>query len=356
MRAERFSQEELREFCIAALCAKGVSRDDAATVSDSLIDAELHGVSSHGMPHLLLYIDKLDRGEALPQARPTVERLGPNLFRINGQRSLGQIAGAKAMGMCLAAAKEYGLAAAWVHNTHTYGAAGYFARMAVQANCVGLTFTNTTPLMAPWQGRLPLLGTNPIAVGIPCDGGPLVLDMACSVSAWGNIVNAARRNERIPDAWALDSQGRPTSDPQEALAGALLPAGGYKGYGLALVFEILTGLLAGAGLSEPIPRAPGNFRSPLRSHVMMVIDVQRFQPIAAFKADVLRYLEQLRACPPADGCDQVRVPGDRSRREFAERSRHGIPLDADLVDRLRALARQLGLRFPAALPEPGNAG
>lgn len=345
-RMPAYTATALEKFCVDALVHYGLSTHDASVVTHSLIEAELHGVGPHGMPHLLLYVKKLRDGEAKAKPQIVVQRLGPSLSRLDGDRCLGQIAAARSVEIAEESATATGIGMCLATNTHTYGFAAHYIRALAERGYFAASWCNTTPLMAPSGGHIPLIGTNPIAMAVPAGKcAPILLDMACSTRSWGDIVEAARVGKEIPEGWALDREGKPTRNAQDALDGSLLPFGGYKGYGLALIIEIMTGYLAGLAATEIIPQAKEFRRTPLRSHVMLALDIRRFADIDFFRKQIDDLVDQIARTAP--GCGTPRVPGAHSAQRRSENLLRGITLDTTLAGELRSLGEEIGTPFPA---------
>lgn len=344
LRVQRVPAAVLRGFCEQVFRAVGVPPDGAALVADALVDADLRGHGTHGVARVPMYVERIRAGgiKAAPQIR-VVRREGATAV-VDADAALGQLAGAHAMGWATELAKGTGVGLVGVANSSRLGALGYIAMRAVPHDMIGVVCTNTGPLMAPWGGVDPVIGNNPVAVAVPTAGPfPIVFDTALSVTARGNILMASRRGEPIPQGWAIDRQGRPTTDPNEALLGSVLPVAGYKGYGMALILEILTGVLAGNRFGTLV----GDMAStdPARhlgmAHLVAAIRIDAFLPVHEFKARLGELIEQVKGSRRREGVPAIFLPGERSYRERERRLREGIPLDVGLLDALKSLGQEL---------------
>lgn len=294
-----------------------------------------------------MYAERLRTGVLNPHPRPRVVRRDGAVALVDGDSGPGQVAAVMATDLSIQLAREHGVGIVSVRRSGHYGAAGYYAIRAAEAGLVGISMTNTEPLVIPYGGAGAALGTNPIAFAAPTPDGVFNLDMATSQVAMNKVFNARSEGREIPEGWGVDERGEPTTDPDAAVFG--VPLGGYKGYGLALMVEVLCGVLAGAGVRGGVGNlySGGNERQN-SGHFHLALDPQRTVGRDAF-ADVLGgLLDELRAIPPAPGFDEVLVAGDPEDRARAERERTGIPIEPALWARLCELSDELGVSVPAA--------
>lgn len=335
------SFEELREIGIGALEAVGVPRADAETTVEVLLYADLRGVDSHGIQRLLMYMPRLQKGLINPKPDVRVEVLSPVLGLVHGDDGLGQVVAARAMTEAIDLARKWGAAFVGCRESNHFGAAAPFVQMACDERLISIVATNAFPTMAPWGGSRNVLGNNPFAVGVPCDGDPaFILDMAMSVSSRGRIRNMARENERIPEGWALDAQGNPTTNPLEALKGFVLPIGGHKGYGLALGIDMIAGVLTGAGFAGGVKSLLQQWDEPQHvGHFMCVIDPARFMPWECFTDRMTELRETMRSVPPLDPDRPVIVPGEPEAQLERKRRLEGIPMPEGTFESLKGLTR-----------------
>lgn len=329
------------------LRAVGLAGEAADTVALLLVETSLRGVDSHGVSRLPVYVERLRAGLTNADPQPRVERRDGAVAVVDGDGGPGQVAGMFATRLACEIAREHGIGAVGVrHSTH-YGAAAPYVIRPAREGLVAISTTNAEPLTVPFGGIHAALGTNPIAFGAPTGDGVFVLDMATSQVAANRVFLARDEGEpSIPEGWAVDADGAPTTDPQRAEA--VVPLGGYKGYGLALMVEVLSGVLTGAGVTHGIGRMYDEWdRAQDVGHFFLVLDPERTVGRVRFTRLLDGLLAELRAMPPAPGHHEVLVAGDPQLRTHAERERDGIPLGAQLWAALEALSRELEVDVPA---------
>lgn len=350
--------ETLRSYAADVLVAVGMAERDAAVVADSLVDTTLRGVDSHGIVRLLPYVTKMERGgtKARPDVRLLRDRGATGV--VDGDHGMGQVVGTFAMDAAIDRARRFGVGMIVATNSEHFGAAGYFARQAADRGYVGFASTNAPPVMAPWGGRAQAIGNNPVAFAIPTRRPPaLVLDMSMSRVAGGKVRLAAKKGEGIPEGWIIDRDGAPSTDPNDLPDGALL-ADGHKGYGLAVIVEVLCGALSGAAMLAELPNWLFEPTEATRTgHAFIAIDVEHFVERETFLDRIERMRDELRAVPPAQGVERVLLPGDVEAAVEARRSA-GIPLPPEVHADLIALGERYGVdptRLPAASAVVGAA-
>ena len=348
--SRRHDAAALREFCALALERAGMRRADAALTAESLVAADLRGVHSHGALRVGVYVDRLRAGSIHPQARLEMVRDGGAAVVADAQAGPGIAMAARAMDLALARAHTHGIAAVSVRNGNHCGMLAFFAMRALAAGCVGVAASNGDSQVAPWGARAKFLGTNPLAVAVPAhEESPVVLDMATSVVAHGKVKGAADRGEPIPADWAVDAEGRPTTDAVRAMAGALLPFGGFKGSGVSLLIELLAGALPGARSGTEIVPLYQKLGEPQGiGHFFLALEVAAFGPLEAFACRVDDTVRRIRALPRAAGVQRIYAPGEPEYLRAAEYRRDGIPLPGDAVAELARAAGLLGLQPPAS--------
>jgi LDH2 family malate/lactate/ureidoglycolate dehydrogenase len=355
----RFRKSDLLSFAEQAIGRVGASGATAKAVALSLVEADARGVGTHGIVRLPSYRHQVELGEIDPAAGPSVTRSkGASAF-VDGAQAFGAVTANFSMDLALERAAEHGVGVAVARRCAHFGAAAHYALRAARAGYVALAASNTPAVMAPYGGSSAAIGNNPFALGAPHADNrePLVLDMAQSVVARGRIKLAEMAGETIPEQWAIAPDGRPTSDPTAALAGALLASGGYKGYGIALTVEILTSVLSGSLLSpellntsmtgEAIPR-PGAVVGN-QSQIFLALDPDAFAGRETFTAGLGRLAEAMKSVDPAPGYQEVLMPGEPEERAAAEAATLGIPLADATIALLSDLAETLSLDFPAAI-------
>jgi len=336
--------DRLRQWVTDLLVAWSYSADDAAYIADTLVDANLRGVDSHGVIRLGAYRARLDAGLVDPAATPLVTRAGATA-RVDANGAAGQIAARAATETARDAAREHGIAAVAVHRSAHFGAAGYYARALAADGLIGVVVSNSEPVVVPFGGRDPLFGTNPLAFAAPTSGAPISLDMATSTSAMGKVLVARAEGRQVPPDWGVDESGAPTTDPDRIRA--LLPAGGPKGYALGFLVEVLGGVLTGAAITHGIGNMYADFDRPQDvGHFLIAIDIARFLPREEFLARMDALAAEAHAIAPAPGFDAVLVPGEPEERSRAARAAGGVPLGDATIAELRALGDAAGVAFP----------
>lgn len=345
----RFQVPKLSGFCVAVLEKAGVSSENAGIVAHSLLAANLRGVDTHGITRLPIYVERLRAGLTKGRAQGAVIAETPTTAVYDGQDGLGQVVGTKAMQLAIAKADAAGLGMVTTKNSTHFGTAAYYAMMALDRDMIGIALTNSPSLMAPWGGRKAFLGTNPMAIAVPAgQEKPFVLDMATSVVARGAIILAAKKGETIPNTWGLNKDGEPTTSAKEANEGALLPLGGHKGFGLAMAIEVLTATLAGGPFG---PHVGELYNNPTRTqgvgHFFGAIRIDRFRPVAAFKADMDAMIREVKAEPLAKGFSKIMVAGEPEFLTEQERRQKGVPLSDAVVGDLTKLGAAVGIPFEA---------
>jgi LDH2 family malate/lactate/ureidoglycolate dehydrogenase len=336
--------ELLAAYCAAAFAQAGVPAGDAAIAADTLVEADLRGVHSHGVWWTATYTRRLQQGGLNP--RPVIRTVQetPAMAVLDADRAMGQVASVTAMRKAIEKAATLGVGVVSVRNSNHFGAAAYYAMMAAEAGQIGFAATDAEPIMAPWGGTKAVVGNNPLAYAIPVqERFSIVLDMAQSVVAWGKIFLAAQRGEKIPATWAISANGEPTDDPHEAMAGLLLPVGGYKGYGLALVMEALAGVLSGATFGLRVPPMSDDTVTQDFGHFFLALNIAHFIPLGEFQERMALLIDEHRGVPLAKGVARVYLPGEPEALKRAERLERGIPLQPSIVDSLVQLGEELGL-------------
>jgi L-2-hydroxycarboxylate dehydrogenase (NAD+) len=323
---------------------------DARTAARALVKASLRGVDSHGVARVPMYCERLRRGVANPTPDITVTRVAPAAVLVDGDNGLGLVVGRRAMAEAIAIAAEYGLGLAGVKRSGHYGMAALYILQAVAAGCVGMAFTNASPALPVWGGRTPFLGTSPFAAGVPAGAAPpFVLDMACSIVARGKLKFAAQRGEPIPEGLALDRHGRPTTDGAEAFQGVVLPMGGVKGAGLAMLMDVLSGVFTGAAFGGEVRNPFTGLDGPQGTgHFFLALKADLFMPMATFEKRMQTLAARVKTQPRAVGFDAILMPGEPEARNEEARQARGIPLTADVLAALEREGARAGVPFPRA--------
>ncbi|MGE3075095.1 MAG: Ldh family oxidoreductase [Dehalococcoidia bacterium] len=349
----RYNSSDLTELTTRVFAAYGVPEADAALAAEVLIDADLSGIESHGIAHLPWhpgYAPGFQRGLLNPNPNVKVLRDSPVAATWDADGGLGVLVAAKAMRACMAKAETTGIGMIALTNGRHFGAAGYYARIAAERDMIGMAMCNVPPLAVASGSLDRAYGTNPIAFGAPVkDDHPFLLDIATTAVAGGKLEIAQRQGKGIPAGWAVDASGADTADPTILRSGgALQPLGSYietsshKGYGLGIMVDILTGVLPGMGSAIfEGAKMQGQWFAAWR--------IDAFRDVDQFKSDMKRMVDHLRGLRPRPGVEAVLVPGDPEAKAREERAHLGIPLDAETIEQLTALANDLGVPMPSAV-------
>lgn len=342
---ERILPDDLRRFVAAVMTAAGLLPGDAEIVADSLVAAEMRGLASHGVARVAIYVQRLELGLVNPRPRMRYLREEGATTLLDADNGPGQPAAAAAMARAVGLARTVGIGACAVRNSNHCGALAYYTQLAVAQRMIGLAATNANANVAPWGAREAVLGTNPISAAVPTPGEtPFVLDMSTSSIARGKIILAAKIGEPIPEGWALDAEGRPTRDAQAALRGVLLPAAGPKGYGLAVLVDILSGVLAGSAFGRQIGALYDELGRPQRvGHFMMAIDIGRFVEVPVFLEAMGALIADLKSSAPAEGFGEILLPGEPEARAEARARREGVIIPAAVYQELQDLGRRFNV-------------
>jgi LDH2 family malate/lactate/ureidoglycolate dehydrogenase len=352
----RFKKDDLMDFVVRYMTTLGVPENDARIVGEVLISADMRGVDSHGLHRLGSYYgNRIQKKFINPKTPYKIVKETPTTLLIDGGNGCGQVVSYNAMNICIAKAKKSGIAAVTVNNSNHFGIAGYYSMMALEHDMIGFCMTNSQPLVSPTYGRTAILGTNPISVAVPSGKEfPYVLDMATSAVAYGKIQLYEKKKEEIPIGWGIDEQGRVTTDPSKIKPGghgALLPLGGmditagYKGYGLAMVVEILCSTLSGGNYLTNVG-SPSSPNPTGVSHFFMAMDVAAFRSVKEFKKQMDDMIHLLKNSPLAEGRDEIHIAGEKEF-EYENYNRvHGVPLIQQIIDDLVKEGEKIGVAFP----------
>ncbi len=337
----RYPADALARFCAAALVELGVARPDAALVADCLVSANLDGVDTHGVARLPTYLRRIAQGAINAQAVVREVSSHGAVSVLDGDNALGPVAALAGMQRAAAAAATHGIGCASVRNSNHFAHAAYYCEWAAQRGLVGVCSSGGEPNVAPWGGRKAFFTNSPVAVAAPTSTDPVVVDFATSVSSRGNIMLAKLMGQSIPDNWAVDAAGKPTTDPAAALAGSVLPMGGAKGYAFIVALEILNGVLAGGPFAPHVgSQAAQDGRAAGVPHFFMALDPAAFMPRETFLARMDRLVAETRSAERSDPDVPILIPGERRRRIAAERRADGIPLPEQVLADLRVAAER----------------
>jgi len=348
--ATRIDRTQLQTFVEEILKSGNVADGHAERLADCLVRADMRGVSSHGVSRLEVYMQKFTAGGFNPDPDLDITRLGDAVGIVDADHGPGQSAAFEAMDLAMELAVSSGVGFVSVANSNHCGTCAYYTEHASSNDFIGFTTTNVGPDVIPYGGVSPLLGTNPFSVSVPTDRSfPITLDMATSNVAMGKIQEEARKEDvEIPSDWAVDEEGQPTTDPHEAVA--VRPLGGAKGYGLAIIVDVLSGFLSGSGPSYSIGPLYDDYGEPMRlGHFVGAIDISAFREIDAFKRDIDDYIERLKHSDTREGFDEIKLPGEMETKRRLEQERDGVELDPSTVESLQSLADEYDVEGPAGI-------
>jgi LDH2 family malate/lactate/ureidoglycolate dehydrogenase len=343
--AVRVEHAPLRRFVSEVYRHASVPAADADLLADTLVQADLWGHQSHGVLRTGWYLARLESGAMKAATQPKFVVDAGAVAVIDGQDGVGQVITKLAAEDALRRAKQHGVASVAVRNSNHFGTCMYYTRMAAEHGCIMMLTTNGGPAIAPWGGKKKIIGTNPWSVSAPAGRhSPLMMDMANTGVARGKIYLARQRHERIPEGWALNAKGEPTTDPQEAIDGIILPMAGHKGYAIAVVVDMLSGVLSGSAFLSAVN---GPYKTDLRSgagHFITAFNIEAFQPLADFDARMEAFIAELKSVPLAEGSDEVFYPGEMEARSDVLHREQGLELPEDTVADLERIATRLGLK------------
>ena len=330
-----------------ALAKMGLPAPDAAKVAELMTEADLTGADAHGVFRLPQYVRRLRAGGVNPRPAIKVSKTAPATALVDGDNGMGHLVMAQAAATAVELARACGVAWVGARRSNHAGAAGVYAALMLPHNMVGIySVVASANHIAMWGGAETLLGTNPLAIAIPAGAeAPVVLDIATTVASYGTVKNYRLQGKQMPQGWMVSSaDGGPITDPERSAEGLLLPIGGYKGSGLALVLGLLAGTLNGASFGRDVVDFNADEKSAGDTgHFIIALDIARFTPLASFAAEVDRHLRDLRASRTLPGFDAIRLPGEERRRRRADRVANGVPVLAELIVQLDRLAGELGL-------------
>jgi LDH2 family malate/lactate/ureidoglycolate dehydrogenase len=347
-RRRKMTVSELRTFTREVFIRAGVLAEDADIEAEVIVWANLRGVDSHGVLRIPWYLELINKGEM--NTRPNIQILKETLATlvIDADYGLGPVVTTSAMRQVIAKANDVGIGWGFIKNTTHQGAMGYYPLLAAQAGMAGVAFVCSPPNMAPYGAKAAGVHNSPIAFCVPGKNHrPLLLDMATSVAAGGKLRLAKDRGNLLPVGWALDTDGNPATDPN--LAAILLPFGGPKGSGLALMFECLSSLMLGDPLLEPaLQQQPGAHKHRQHS-VVAAINIGMFTDVEGYRKHVDALASGIKTLPRAEGCSEILVPGELEDRVYDDRIRNGIPLPVGTIRNLQEVAERFGIPLPSRI-------
>ncbi len=351
-----YNWKQLENFCGEIFIKAGVPKETAEIVAESLIEADLRGVDSHGVVRTAIYLKRIEEKMIDPSSKVLIDNENDSTALIDGNNNFGSFVGKKALDVALEKSQKTGIGLVGVKNSNHFGTGAYYALKAVDKDTILLVMSNASQTMPPTGGVRPFIGTNPLAVGVPTGTDiPFILDMATSVVARGKIIVAAQKGEKIPEGWAIDKAGNATTDANAALEGSVLPLGGPKGYGISMLIDILAGVLTGAGFGKYVNNMYENWVDPQNvGHLFIAIDINRFMPIDLFKQRIDQYIGEIKEEPKAPGVDEIFIPGEIEYKRTLERKEKGIELPQKVAEELFEIGRRYGVDLTNAASTTKN--
>jgi len=347
---KRFRPQEMRSLAARLATAIGVQSDDAEIFARALVDADLQGTSTHGISRLNIYLQRIAKGLIAPKAELTVERDGGSILALDAGNGIGQVQAVKALNLLIPLARQNGIAAATIRNSQHFGALSYYCNRAADEGLILLAMTNCEPAMAPEGGHQAFFGTNPIAASFPTGKGFHVkVDLATSIVARGNIIAAQKKGQPIPNGWALDRNGEPTTDAQEALLGTVLTMAGHKGYALALMVEVFSSILSGAAIGPGIGSMYKDLdRKQNVGHFFCLLNIAAFLDLADFKKRIDETIDQIKGSKRRPGVDEILIPGERSSKNAQINEAQGIAVSNETLSELEQWCTRLNISFDSS--------
>ena len=343
---KRFSAKVILRFIHKVFMAAGMPEEESSIVSELMTEADINGSDGHGIFRLPGYIRRIKEGGINLKPNIRIERQKSGMALVDGDNAQGHLVMRFCTELAMKKAKDSGVAWVGVHNSNHAGPAALYTRMPLAHDMIGLYVAiGNANHLPPWGGIEMLLSTNPISIAVPGKNGPpIVLDMATTVAAYGKVKTAAQRGEKIPEGWMIDKNGQPLTDPTQAEQGFLMPIGGPKGYGLALMFGLLAGTLNGAAFGKDVIDFNADFKTPTNTgQFITAIDISAFGDVENFKNNVDNVYRTFKASATLPGYDEVLLPGEQSYKKRQDRTANGVPVHDGLLKSLNITADQLGV-------------
>lgn len=342
---KRFKEQDLRAFAVAALKKTGFDQEYAETTARGVVEAHLRGTHNQGLGRLPQYVKRIQKGLISTKPELKIENETPSIAILDAGNAMGHYGGTRAMELAVSKAEATGIGAVGVKNSNHFGVAGYYSQIAARRNMIGIVFTNSTALLSAPGGGERVIGNNPFSVAVPSDDPeyPIVLDMACSNAAFSAIQSAAQAGEEVPLGWGTDKEGVETTDPKAILdGGLLLPSGGYKGYGMAVMFDILAGVLTGSAFTKDVSHLYQDMEGYQRTgHFMIALNIDRFLGLSLFSGRLSTFVASIKESKKAPGVTELWLPGDKEIAIKRDALAKGIALPAKIVELLDGLADSL---------------
>ena len=344
MTGYRCHHDELVNFASRVYQEYGVPKVDADILADSLVQADLWGHQSHGLLRLPWYAERLKTGVMRPETNISYVSDFGAIGVIEANDGIGQVTTTIAMSDAIERAKKFGIGAVAVRHSNHFGTCMYYTRRAVEQGCIGFLTTNGGPAIAPWGGTKKTIGTNPWSYASPAGKyAPMILDIANTAVARGKIYLAMNRHEQIPLGWALNSKGEPTTDPQEAIDGIILPMAGHKGYAISAMMDVLSGVLSGSCWGEQVHGPYKYDRKSGAGHFMLAINIEAFRNIKDFNQEIEQMIESIKETPKTPGTEQIYYPGELEAINDRNNRTNGIKYPEETVSSLKKIATELNL-------------
>jgi LDH2 family malate/lactate/ureidoglycolate dehydrogenase len=338
--------KKLNEFIIELTRKAGLPEEQAGLLADTLIDADLKGIDTHGLLRLPIYVKRMETGVINVNEPIRLVKEKGVIQLLDARNVLGQVACVRGMELAISKAEQFGLGASGIFNSNHCGALGYYTELAAEKKMIGLSTTNVVPLMAPIGGKEKVVGNNPLAISVPrTQGPPVTYDSATSTVSYGKVLTYLRRGEEIPLGWALDDKGLETDNPEEVISkrGSLTPFAAHKGYGLAFILEILAGVLTGAGFGRQLRSLYDADHFSGIGQFFLAINVEYFMDTDLFFGRLEEWIEQVKGSAPVRETKEILIPGEISQRNKQKNLQTGITYDEALINELNLLAHRYGV-------------
>ena len=335
---------EAEEYTKRVLQANGVSSEHCSIIASALVAADLRGVDTHGINRIPSYVERIRQGVLDPKAQPTLHEVTPVVAQVDAHNSFGFVAAHLGIDHAITIAKTYGIGMVSVKHSNHFGMSAWIVQQAIDAGMMSLIFTNSSPALPVWGGKEKLMGVSPIACGAPAGKEkPFILDMAPSVAARGKTYKALRRGESIPSDWALDAEGKPTTDPAAALKGVMLPMGGPKGSALSIMMDVFSGVLSGSAFAGGVTNPYDASKPADVGHFLVVIKPDLFMGVDEFKERMDFLYQKVVGCERMKGIDRIYFPGEIEQITEETRKSQGIPFIEGEVRALNEEAERAGV-------------
>jgi len=337
----------LRSFIQQVFTKAGIPEGDALILADAFVFADMRGVRSHGIERMPNYLERVEKGLINKTGEIRILSESPSTLLVDACNSLGSVACVKSIRLASQKVKETGCVTLSICHSNHFGAAAYYTNMIAEMGMVGFTCTGATADVAPWGSYERYLGTNPFSISVPTLDGIMNLDMATSVQAKGKLRVLKARGEKVPEGWCLDKDGNPTTDPDAAIAGTMLPMGGPKGYGMAAFIDILGGVLSGSLFGKYAPHFVTDMEHISNvGHFFYILDISHIMPLDQFKRRLDIFSSDIKSLPKREGFDEIYLPGEIEARKMTQAKAEGISIDDIAQARLKEMANKYDVISP----------